>query len=114
MNVVFYENENGNKPAKDFIDGQNKELQNVIKNVVAKVVVLKKEGLHIKEKLLKYLFDDIFEVRDVRTGLRIFVLFNEEQYPKEMVVFHIIIKKQDKIPTRELEVLKKRVKDYKR
>ncbi len=102
-----------NKPAEEFIEKQDTNVQVVVAKIMSKVIIRKDEVVNITDKLLKHLFDDIFEIRDRKSGVRVFVLFNEEQNPAEMVVFHIIIKKQDKIPAKELDVLKKRVNHYK-
>lgn len=96
MNIKFF-----NKNILDFIDS----LDYFYKSDITKSLeALEYFGHKIDLPFSKSLGQGLFELRCVSSGIRLFYIFQNN----EVIVLHIIIKKQNKIPKKDLELARKR------
>ena len=106
--ILFYRTTNGSCPVEDFLDGlRPKHAQKVVW-----VLQLVKELPFVPCQYLKKLesTDGIWEVRsrlNNRIARTLFAVVDEE-----IVLLHGFIKKQQKTPQEELDLAKKRKKQY--
>jgi len=92
----------GHKPVKEFIDALPLKDQ---AKVLAYLDELKKQGHNLRRPMADYLGDGIYELRPKDN--RIFYFF----YLKDSaVLIHILRKKSDKIPDKDMELCIKRRK----
>ena len=106
--VEFYEKENGERPAEQFMRSLDKKMS---ARLYAIVEVLDEKGNQLREPYSKYLGDGIFEIRgkvgnDISRVLYFF--WNEGK----IVLTNGFIKKTQKTPRREIERAKKYRADY--
>ena len=102
--VIFYEKENGEKPAWDFIMGLETKMQ---AKVIRGLSILEESGTELREPYTKSLGDGIFELRSkVASNIsRVLYFFMEGS---NIIVTNGFIKKTDKTPPSE----KKKAKEY--
>lgn len=109
--IEFYKDDKDNSPIEQFLLGlvtTNKELFNKTSKGIDK---LRYRTYH-KEPLSKHVETGLWELR-VKAGndiLRIFYTFEKGQI---IILLHVFIKKQQKTPTHELEIARKRLKEIK-
>ena len=106
LNVVFFKTEAGNEPVRDWLRGLSKEDCKVIGTDILTV----QYAWPVGKPLVDNLGDGIWEVRsrlDNRIARTLFAMVDQE-----IVLLHGFIKKQQKTPPDELELAKKRKKQY--
>jgi phage-related protein len=106
LNVVFFKTETGNEPVREWLKGLSKEDRKVIGADILTV----QYAWPVGKPLVDNLGDGLWEVRsrlDNRIARTLFALVNQE-----IVLLHGFIKKQQKTPQCELELAKKRKKQY--
>ena len=106
LNVVFFRTEAGNEPVRDWLRGLSKEDCKVIGTDILTV----QYAWPVGKPLVDNLGDGIWEVRsrlDNRIARTLFAMVDQE-----IVLLHGFIKKQQKTPPDELELAKKRKKQY--
>jgi phage-related protein len=108
LEIVFYEKEDGTKPAKDFILGLDVKMR---AKMFRCVDMLRKNGNKLREPTSKPLDDGIMELRakvgsDISRVLYFFVVGNKA------VLTNGFIKKTQKTPRAEIEIAKKYKNDY--
>lgn len=109
--IIYYRDSLGNSPVEEFLI----ELQ-MVNNPLAEQTFkglekLKHRAYH-KEPLSKYLERGLWELR-IKAGssiLRIIYTFDKGQI---IILLHVFIKKQQKIPASELELARNRLKEVK-
>lgn len=109
--VIFYKDKKGNSPVEEFLLGlvkTNKILFNETSRGIAK---LRNRAYH-KEPLSKYLEPGLLELR-TRSGSSILRIIYTFAKGRIIVLLHVFIKKQQKTPTSELELARKRLKEIK-
>ena len=106
--VDFYKEENGSKPLGDFIRSLDIKMK---AKVVADLHLLEEFGNHAREPLSKPLGDGIFEVRTVEGNdiVRILYFFDNDRI---IIATNGFVKKQQKTPKTEIDLAKRRRKDY--
>ena len=106
--VDFYKEADGSKPLAEFIKSLDMKMK---AKVVANLHILEEYGNFAREPLSKLLEDGIFEVRTVEGNdiVRILYFFDEG---KIIIATNGFVKKQQKTPKSEIELAKKRRKDY--
>ena len=106
--VDFYKEMDGSKPLGEFIKALDMKMK---AKVVANLHLLEEYGSFAREPLSKPLEDGIFEVRAVEGNniVRILYFFDEG---KIIIATNGFVKKQQKTPKNEIELAKKRRKDY--
>jgi phage-related protein len=106
LNVVFFKTETGNEPVREWLKGLSKEDRKVIGADILTV----QYAWPVGKPLVDNLGDGLWEVRsrlDNRIARTLFALVDQE-----IVLLHGFIKKQQKTPQGELELAKKRKKQY--
>lgn len=107
--VVFYIDEEGNEPVKDFILGQSDEaiaeILHVLKLLRQFNIVL---GMPYVRKINK---SGIRELR-IKHGSDIYRIFFFAHTGRQFILLHAILKKEDKIPESDKHLAIKRMNDY--
>ena len=106
--VEFYERENGEKPAEEFILQLDISLR---ANAIALINKLKLFGNNMKEPYSKYIEDGILELR-VKHSSNIARVFYFFQVGKKIILTNGFVKKTQKTPARELKRAIEYKKDY--
>lgn len=106
LKVVFFKTETGNEPAREWLKGLSKADCKVIGTDILTV----QYAWPVGKPLVDNLGDGIWEVRsrlNNRIARTLFAMVDQE-----IVLLHGFIKKQQKTPQDELELAKKRKKQY--
>lgn len=106
--VIFYENEDGRRPAEEFLLSLNIKMRVKILGILQ---ILQEKGNQLREPYSKYLGDGIFEIRG-KVGSDISRVLYFFQYNGKIVLTNGFIKKTQKTPAAEIELAKKFRKDY--
>ncbi len=106
LNVVFYKTNSGNEPVREWLKTLSKEDCKIIGTDVLTV----QYAWPVGKPLVDNLGEGIWEVRsrlDNRIARTLFAIVEQE-----IVLLHGFIKKQQKTPQDELDLAKKRKKQY--
>ena len=106
LNVVFFKTDTGNEPVREWL----KELSKEDCKVIGTDILTVQYAWPVGKPLVDNLGDGIWEVRsrlDNRIARTLFAMVDQE-----IVLLHGFIKKQQKTPQDELELAKKRKKQY--
>ena len=106
LKVVFFKTEAGNEPVREWL----KELSKEDCKVIGTDILTVQYAWPVGKPLVDNLGDGIWEVRsrlDNRIARTLFAMVDQE-----IVLLHGFIKKQQKTPPDELELAKKRKKQY--
>ena len=106
LKVVFFATDTGNEPVREWL----KELAREDCKVIGTDILTVQYAWPVGKPLVDHLGDGIWEVRsrlDNRIARTLFAMIDQE-----MVLLHGFIKKQQKTPQDELELAKKRKKQY--
>jgi len=106
LKVVFFKTEAGNEPVREWLKGLSKED---CKGIGTDILTVQ-YAWPVGKPLVDNLGDGIWEVRsrlDNRIARTLFAMVDQE-----IVLLHGFIKKQQKTPPDELELAKKRKKQY--
>lgn len=108
FSVEYYENEEGTRPAEEFILSQDKKMQ---AKIFMSLELLEISGPELREPYSKPLGNGIFEVRakqgtDISRVLYFFVV------GRKIILTNGFVKKTQKTPSREIERAKRYRMDY--
>ena len=110
--IGFYTNRQGKKPVREYIkklstkrDAQSKKTLNKIHEYMD---VLKKDGLSVGLPYIRHIEGEIWELRPADERI-FFVTWTGSKF----IFLHHFTKKTQKTPRREIEIAKKRLKDFK-
>ena len=106
LKVVFFKTETGNEPVREWL----KELSKEDCKVIGTDILTVQYAWPVGKPLVDNLGDGIWEVRsrlDNRIARTLFAMVDQE-----IVLLHGFIKKQQKTPQDELDLAKKRKKQY--
>lgn len=106
LKVVFFQTDTGNEPVREWLKDLSKDDCKVIGTDILTV----QYAWPLGKPLVDNLGDGIWEVRsrlDNRIARTLFAMIDQE-----MVLLHGFIKKQQRTPADELELAKKRKKQY--
>jgi len=106
LRVVFFKTESGNQPVQEWLRGLPKEDR---KSIGADILTVQ-YAWPVGKPLVDNLADGVWEIRtglSNRIARTLFAVVNEE-----IVLLHGFIKKQQKTPAEELDLAKKRKKQY--
>ena len=106
LKVVFFKTDTGNEPVRDWL----KELSRDDCKVIGTDILTVQYAWPVGKPLVDHLGDGLWEVRsrlDNRLARTLFAMVDQE-----IVLLHGFIKKQQKTPADELELAKKRKKQY--
>jgi phage-related protein len=97
--IIFYDESDGTKPAKDFILGLDPKMMAKMLRVVN---MLETNGTELREPYSKHLSEGIFELR-AKVGSDITRVLYFFMVGRKAVLTHGFIKKTQKTPTDEIE-----------
>jgi len=106
LKVVFFKTDAGNEPVRDWL----KELSKDDCKVIGTDILTVQYAWPVGKPLVDHLGDGLWEVRsrlDNRIARTLFAMVDQE-----IVLLHGFIKKQQKTPADELELAKKRKRQY--
>ena len=106
LKVVFFKTDTGNEPVREWL----KELSRDDCKVIGTDILTVQYAWPVGKPLVDNLGDGLWEVRsrlDNRIARTLFAMVDQE-----IVLLHGFIKKQQKTPQDELELAKKRKKQY--
>ena len=106
--VEFYEKENGEQPARDFILGLDSKMRAKIASTIS---VLQDNGYELREPYSKHLSEGIFELR-AKFGTDISRVLYFFYIDKHIILTNGFVKKTQKTPKTEIERAKKYRADY--
>jgi len=106
LKVVFFQTDTGNEPVREWL----KELSKDDCRIIGTDILTVQYAWPVGKPLVDHLGDGLWEVRsrlDNRLARTLFAMVDQE-----IVLLHGFIKKQQKTPADELELAKKRKKQY--
>lgn len=106
--IEFYEDKKGRRPAEEFLLSLNVKMR---AKMVGMLLILQEKGNQLREPYSKYLEDGIFEIRGkVGTDIsRILYFFYSEG---KIILTNGFVKKSRKTPVNQLELARKRRREY--
>jgi len=107
--VVFYEDEHGNRPVEEFLDDLQKRQPGLYRLTEAGIKKLENSEKH-REPLTKDIGDDLYELRVGRKNLARVIWFF--MTGARVVLAHGFVKKTDKIPPADKRKALERKADY--
>ena len=109
--IIFYKDSAGKQPVKEHLaelsrrsDKDSRINHNKINDYIT---LLKIHGLNLREPHIKHLDGEIWELRPIKNRVLFF-----GHNGNEFVLVHHFIKKTQKTPQSEIELAKKRMKDF--
>jgi len=108
FDVEFYEKENGDQPAKEFLLTLNVKMRAKMVNMIA---ILADNGNELREPYSKHLSEGIFELR-AKVGSDITRVLYFFYVDKRIILTNGFIKKTQKAPQGEIDKAKKYRADY--
>ena len=108
--VVFYEKEDGSKPAEEYLHSISPKM---VAKIYSTIGMLKERGNQVRMPKSEHLQDGIFQIRAQQEGniSRVLYFFTIGQ---TIVSTHGFTKKTPKTPPAEIELAKKYRADYER
>ena len=100
MNILYFIDNRGQSPVKEFIDELPLDEQ---AKIFAYIDELRKQGHNLRRPLADYVQDGIYELRPKSNRLFYFFFLKEN-----VVIVHAIKKKTYKIPKKDIELCLKR------
>ena len=106
--VDFYEKENGEQPAKEFMLSLDKKLRAKIADTI---MILQDNGYELREPYSKHISEGIFELR-AKQGSDITRVMYFFYVDRHIILTNGFIKKTQKTPQSEIEKAKRYRSDY--
>lgn len=106
--VDFYEKENGEQPAKEFMLSLDKKLRAKLADTI---MILQDNGYELREPYSKHISEGIFELR-VKQGSDITRVMYFFYVDRHIILTNGFIKKTQKTPQSEIEKAKRYRSDY--
>ncbi len=109
--IFFYKDRSGKNPIEEFLLNLGQSNRILIAKTRNGIEKLRNKTYH-SEPLLKHLEKGLWELR-IKSGsdiLRIIYTFSKGRI---IILLHVFIKKQQKTPTSELEIARKRLREVK-
>jgi len=106
--VEFYEKENGDVPAEEFLLSLEVKMRAKVASIIS---ILQDNGNELREPYSKYLSDGIFELR-AKVGSDITRVLYFFYYERHIILTNGFIKKTQKTPAQEIEKAKRYRADY--
>lgn len=109
--IVFYKDNKGNSPIEDFVLQLTKKNRKLAAKTRQSIQKLRSRAYH-KEPLSKYIEQALWELR-IKSGNDIIRIIYTFTRGRIIILLHIFIKKQQKMPEKELGLARKRLKEIK-
>ena len=106
--VEFYEKENGEQPAKEFMLSLDKKLREKLADTI---MILQDNGYELREPYSKHISEGIFELR-AKQGSDITRVMYFFYVDRHIILTNGFIKKTQKTPQSEIEKAKRYRSDY--
>lgn len=106
--VDFYEKENGEQPAKEFMLSLDKKLRAKLADTI---MILQDNGYELREPYSKHISEGIFELR-AKQGSDITRVMYFFYVDRHIILTNGFIKKSQKTPQSEIEKAKRYRSDY--
>lgn len=112
--IIFYRNDNGKSEINQYIQKlstkkqESKDSKIKFAKIISYIDLLEKNGLTLKEPYIKYLGNDIWELRPLRDR----ILFAQIENNK-FILLNYFIKKTKKTPMKEIRKAIKYLQKYK-
>jgi phage-related protein len=108
LSVIFYKEDSGGEPVREWLHGLTKPEKKIIGMDIKTVQF----GWPIGMPLIRHLGGGLWEIRSTLKDKisRVFVAI----YRDNIVLLHGIIKKSGRIPTKDLELARKRLAKFKK
>ena len=106
--VEFYETDNGDQPAREFLLSLDKKMR---AKMVDTISILQDNGFELREPYSKHLSEGIFELR-AKVGSDITRVLYFFYVDRHIILTNGFIKKTKKTPLKEIERAKKYRSDY--
>jgi len=106
--VDFYEKENGEQPAKEFMLSLDKKLRAKLADTI---IILQDNGYELREPYSKHISEGIFELR-AKQGSDITRVMYFFYVDRHIILTNGFIKKTQKTPQSEIEKAKRYRSDY--
>lgn len=106
--VDFYEKENGEQPAKEFMLSLDKKLRAKLADTI---MILQDNGYELREPYSKHISEGIFELR-AKQGSDITRVMYFFYIDRHIILTNGFIKKTQKTPQSEIEKAKRYRSDY--
>ncbi|MBQ9004015.1 MAG: type II toxin-antitoxin system RelE/ParE family toxin [Eggerthellaceae bacterium] len=110
FDVDYYEDENGKKPAEEFIDSLDVKMR---AKVFGRLELLEEHGSELGMPFSRHLDDGVFELRTV-VGNNITRILYFFVVGRRVILTHGFVKKTRKTPAREIDRAKKIREDWRR
>lgn len=107
--IQFYKDDKGNSQIKELLD-RLKITNKLLWQRVLKGIEKLRNSVYHKEPLSKHLESGLWELR-IRSKTDILRIIYTFRKGKVIILLHIFIKKQQKIPKIELEIARKRLRE---
>lgn len=109
--IKIYEDKYGKSEIKDYIrslqQNQSKDSKIKFNKIISYMRLLSENGLSIGELYIKYLNNEIWELRPLKDRI-LFTYWNNNRF----ILLSIFAKKTQKTPRNEIEKAKRLLKDY--
>ena len=110
-NIFLYKDKNGNSEIEEYLlNLQNKNTKDSrikFNKIIAYINMLSKYGTKIGEPYIKYLENNIWELRPIRDRI-LFTYWDNNNF----ILLNIFIKQTQKTPKKEIEKAKRYLKDF--
>ena len=106
--MEFYEKENGEQPAKEFLLSLDKKLRAKLADTI---MILQDNGYELREPYSKHISEGIFELR-AKQGSDITRVMYFFYVDRHIILTNGFIKKSQKTPQSEIEKAKRYRSDY--
>lgn len=110
FDVDYYEDENGKKPAEEFIDSLDVKMR---AKVFGRLELLEEHGAELGMPFSRHLDDGIFELRTV-VGNNITRILYFFVVGRHVILTHGFVKKTRKTPAREIDRAKRIREDWRK
>ena len=110
FDIEFYEDDRSRKPVEKFL-GELKPVNPYLFHKLTEAINKLKNRFYHKEPLSKSLSQGLFELR-VLSGSNIARIIYFFRKGRRIILLHGFIKKTQKTPANQLEIARKRMKDY--
>ena len=109
--ILYFRDSSGKKPVEEFLI-KLRRVNNRLAGLAFKGIEKLRNRTYHKEPLSKYLEPGLWELR-IKAGRNILRIIYTFDKGLVIILLHVFIKKQQKTPTNELEIARKRLKEIK-
>lgn len=110
-NIIIYQDRNGRSEIEEYIENLSVKNDKTSKikysKIIAYIRLLREEGLRIGQPYVKYIMDDIWELRSLRDRI-LFASYKDNEF----VLLSVFMKRTQKTPSREIIKAKKLLKEF--